>query len=485
MTTAKTYSAMSASATPATGSISAQYAQWACKLQWDDIPTDALQQAKHLILDALGIALASGKYPYAQQTLKAMQEVCAGGGPVPVIGLRFQLSARDAALINGLLVHGLDYDDTHAGSVVHATASVFPAAFSMACQQGSTGRELLLAYVAGMEVATRVGMVAGGVFHKAGFHPTAVAGIFGCVIAAARLRGLTPEQTTHAQGIALSMAGGTLEFLQDGAGTKRLHPGWAASSAIVAVALARNGMTGPRATYEGRYGLYASHLGAAQSQCDMALATQGLGQQWEVGRVAIKPIPACHFVHASIDAASALSPAWTSGKVRRIVARVAEGYVPVVCEPVQQKRRPSNSYEAQFSIHYAIATALRFGKFSLEALEARAMSDPQTLQIADLVTYEIDPDADYPKYFPGEVELEFEDGRRLVHKEPINRGAPGRPIEHAEILRKFMDNATLVWSAQDSEQLARTVLRLEDHGSRDLAAFLGGNSTDPSFETEN
>lgn len=473
---------MHTSASPEAASISARYAAWARTLAWTDVPADVLQQARHLILDALGIALASGKYPYARQTLDAMQELCAGGGPVPVIGLGVALPARDAALVNGLLVHGLDFDDTHAGSVVHATASVFPAAFSMACQQGSSGRELLLAYVAGMEVATRVGLVAGGIFHKAGFHPTAVAGIFGCVVAAARLRGLNAEQTIHAQGIALSMAGGTLEFLQDGAGTKRLHPGWAASSAIAAVVLARNGMTGPRAAYEGRYGLYASHLGDAQSQCNMALATQGLGQQWELMRVAVKPIPACHFVHASVDAASALSHAWSSGKVRRIVARVALGYVPVVCEPEAQKRRPSNSYEAQFSIPYAIATALRFGRFSLQALEPEAMHDPQTLSIADLVTCEVDPDADYPKYFPGEVELHFEDGRCLSHKEPINRGAPGRPIAHDEIVRKFIDNASLVWPTRRSEQLAHMVLQMEDHPSCDLAAAVAGKHAEPTLD---
>jgi len=219
--------------------IAAQYAHWATTLQWRDMPPDVVAQAQHLILDALGIALASGRYPFAQQTLLAMQDLCPSTGPVPVFGMKTHLPARDAALINGLLVHGLDYDDTHPGSVVHATASVFAAAFSVACQQDSSGEELLLAYVAGMEVATRVGLVAGGVFHKAGFHPTAVAGIFGCVVAAARLWGLDASQTVHAQGIALSMAGGTLEFLKEGAGTKRFHPGWAASSAIVAVALAR------------------------------------------------------------------------------------------------------------------------------------------------------------------------------------------------------------------------------------------------------
>ena len=453
--------------------IAAQYAHWATTLQWCDMPPHVVVQAQHLILDALGIALASGRYPFAQQTLLAMQDLCPSTGPVPVFGMKTHLPARDAALINGLLVHGLDYDDTHPGSVVHATASVFAAAFSVACQQDSSGEELLLAYVAGIEVATRVGLVAGGVFHKAGFHPTAVAGIFGCVVAAARLWGLDASQTVHAQGIALSMAGGTLEFLKEGAGTKRFHPGWAASSAIVAVALARRGMSGPSTTYEGQYGLYASHLGSALTSCQLPLATQGLGVDWEVLRVAVKPIPACHFVHACIDAATALRPSLASGQLSHIVARVAQGFVPVVCEPVAQKRRPSNAYEAQFSVQYGIATALRYGKFGLQALETQAMQDPATLALADLVRYEVDPDANYPKYFPGEVVLHFTDGRQVAHKEPINRGAPGRPIAHVDIVAKFMDNATLAWSATAANQLRDRVLNLTHQRARDLALDLG------------
>ena len=454
-------------------SIAAQYAQWACGLQWNDLPQPVVAQAQHLILDALGIALASGRYPFAQQTWLAMQDLCPSAGPVPVIGMKAHLPARDAALINGLLVHGLDYDDTHPGSVVHATASVFAAAFSVACQEDSSGQDLLLAYVAGMEVATRVGLVAGGVFHKAGFHPTAVAGIFGCVVAAAKLWGLNASQTVHAQGIALSMAGGTLEFLKEGAGTKRFHPGWAASSAIVAVALARRGMSGPSTAYEGQYGLYASHLGAALATCQMPLATRGLGVDWEILRVAVKPIPACHFVHACIDAATALRPSLDSGPLSHIVARVAQGFVPVVCEPVAQKRRPSNAYEAQFSVQYGIATALRHGKFGLQALEGQAMQDPATLALADLVRYEVDPDADYPKYFPGEVVLHFADGRQVGHKEPINRGAPGRPLAHADIVAKYMDNATQAWSVEAASQLRDRVLDLAHQRSRDLAHDLG------------
>lgn len=464
---------MQASDTTAGPTIATHYARWAQGLQWHDLPPEVVLQAQHLILDALGIALASSRYPFAQQTLLAVQDLAGGsGGVVPVMGMRTQLSARDAALVNGLLIHGLDYDDTHPGSVVHATASVFAAAFSVACQQDRSGQDLLLAYIAGMEVASRVGLVAGGVFHKAGFHPTAVAGIFGCVVAAARLWGLDAAQTVHAQGIALSMAGGTLEFLKEGAGTKRLHPGWAASSAIAAVALARRGMSGPSTAYEGQYGLYASHLGTALADCKLDLATQGLGQVWELMRVAVKPIPACHFVHACIDAAVALRPALDQGELSHVVARVAQGFVPVVCEPVSQKRRPSNAYEAQFSVQYGIATALRHGRFGLQALDPSAMQDPATLALADRVRYEVDPQADYPRYFPGEVVLHFTDGRQVSHKEPVNRGAPGRPISHDDIVAKYLDNASLAWPLEAAQALRRQLMALPDIGTRALARVL-------------
>jgi 2-methylcitrate dehydratase PrpD len=205
----------------------------------------------------------------------------------------------------------------------------------------------------------------------------------------------------------------------------------------------------------------------------MPLATQGLGVDWEVLRVAVKPIPACHFVHACIDAATALRPALNHGELSHIVARVAQGYVPVVCEPVAQKRRPANAYEAQFSVQYGIATALRHGKFGLQALEAQAMQDPATLALADMVRYEVDPDANYPKYFPGEVVLHFKDGHQVSHQEPINRGAPGRPIAHADIVAKFMDNAALAWPQDAVAQLRQRVLDLPHQRARDLAQDLG------------
>src|SRR6202008_4137027 len=151
------------------------------------------------------------------------------------------------------------------------------------------------AYAAGIESAIRLAAVGSGPFHQVGFHPTGMIGIFGCTLAAGTLMGLTPQALTMAQGIALSMAAGSLEFLEDGAWTKRMHPGWGAQSGITAAALARQGFVGPSRAYEGRFGLFKAYLQAGIEAERWPRSTAGLGDLWEVMAVAVKPLPACHF----------------------------------------------------------------------------------------------------------------------------------------------------------------------------------------------
>lgn len=461
-----------ASAAPA-APLSSRLAGFATGLRLADVPADVRRRASYLMLDALGIALASTRWDFAQVTLAGLRELAGPGGDSPVIGFGQSLPLRDAVTMNALLIHGLDYDDTHPAGVIHATTSVLPAALGLAARRQASGGELLAAYLVGMETATRLGAAAKGGFHQVGFHPTGLIGTFGCTLAAARLLGLTQAAATDAQGIALSFASGSLEFLQDGAWTKRIHPGWAAAAGITAATLARNGFVGTRAAYEGRFGLYRSHLGPLAEQCELDLASAGLGEQWETSRVAIKPVPACHFTHACADAASLLHADWRGAAIRRIVARVPAGTMKTVCEPIDNKRRPANAYEAQFSIPYSVATGLRFGRFTLDALEPAAYQDPQTLALAALVECEADPAADFPRYFGGEVIVELADGRTLRHAEPVNRGAEGRPIGEAEIAAKFHDNAARAVSRAHADHILNAVLGIERGQAAELAQLLG------------
>src|SRR5712692_6816227 len=243
--------------------------QFALQLTYDEVPAAVRERAKHLILDSVGIALASTKFPFASVSLAALEEL--GSGNSPVIGTGRRLALRDAVLMNGILIHGLDFDDTHSRGVIHATSSSFPCALALTDREDADGKTLLSAYVAAMEVATRLGAVAKGGFHQVGFHPTGLVGAFGCTLAAARILGLDPDRATMAQGITLSMASGSLEFLEDGAWTKRMHPGWAGVVGITAATLAKHGFIGPRGANDGRFGLFASHLVKYFEQADLEL----------------------------------------------------------------------------------------------------------------------------------------------------------------------------------------------------------------------
>ena len=442
------------------GPISDVLPEFVAGLQPQQIPGEVLERARHLILDAVGIAHASTHHDFAHRSLSAMTELSAGAGDTPVIGLATRLAMRDAMLMNGILIHGLDYDDTHARGVIHATASTFPCALGAAARALLDGEAMLTAYVAGVEVGARLASVARGGFHQVGFHPTGLIGAFACALVAGRLFGLNAAQLASAQGIALSVASGSMEFLQEGAWTKRMHPGWAAVAGLTAATMARHGFKGPRQPYEGRFGVFNSHLGPLARDCDLSLATAGLGEVWELSRVTVKPLPACHFTHACADAAAILRDrhGLRPADIRSVRALVPAEVVKTVCEPVATKKRPQNSYDAQFSIPYTVATALLKGRFGLADLDEAALRDEQVLALAGKVEYEIDPDSPFPTYYSGEVVVTLSDGRELRHREHVNRGAAERPIANADVERKFIDNMQLVTTPARAGQVRDLVL---------------------------
>ncbi len=442
--------------------IAESLAKYASDLGHGDIPAAVRERARYLILDAVGVALAATREEFARATLAGFSAF--GGGSGVVIGMGERLGVRDAVAANGVLVHGLDYDDTHPQGVIHSTASVFPAAFGAAAHAGASGRDFLTAFIVGTEVSARLGMVARGALHEAGFHPAGMLSPFACALLAGRLYGLNADQMVMAQGIALSTgSSSSRQFNREGAGTKRLHPGWGAAAGLAAAALGKAGFTGPRAAYEGDYGLYPAHLGDRYPQCDLLAATRGLGDVWETLNVAFKPIPACLHLHAVIDAAATLAQAHAiqSNDIESVRALVPREAVNIVCEPSARRRRPENAYTAQTSLPYAVANAIIRHRFSLLDLEPDALCDPRVLALADKVSYAIDPNSGYPKYFSGEVIVRLKDGREFSHREHINRGSADRPLSAGEIERKFRDNAELVVSSSRASAIADVVLDID------------------------
>lgn len=449
-------------ADPEVGSfLSTRVAHSVHSTSFEDLPDEVVGAAKALILDALGIGFASRNEPFAEQALNGIRRI-AGDGKSTVIGSGRTLDPGNAALLNGLLIHGLDFDDTHLAGVIHTSAGALPAAIAAGELEGRSGREVIRAFVLGTEVSARVGMAAAGRFHKQGFHPTGVAGAFGAAIAAGLLLDLGEEELATAQGIVGSMASGLLEFLEEGAWTKRVHPGWAAHAGLTAASLAGTGFTAPSAIYEGRFGLYASHLGTR----DLPLegVAEGLGESWETLNVAVKPYPACHFVHAFIDAALQIKDGedFEADDITGINCKIAAEEVETVCEPVANKRRPKSTYDAQFSVPFVVASAIvKDRRLGIQDFDEQSMVDERILALAEKVSYEVDTDSGFPKHFSGEVAIELRDQRTLSWREQVNRGAPDKPLSKDEIRDKFDLNTSLALLEEQANLVAKKVETLE------------------------
>jgi len=453
-------------------------AEFAAGLRAENIPEAVRERARIHVLDAIGVGLAANAYPFADRAMAGIQALGGPGegpGGGTVIGRRERLPLRDAALANGFLIHGLDFDDTHLTSIVHASAACLPVALSLGEAVDASGAEVMAAYVAGMEVAIRIGLAVKGGFHHAGFHATGVVSHFSSAVAAGRLLRLTPDQIVSAQGIAASTASGVQVFLEDGAWTKRFHPGWGAVAGITAARLAGHGFAGPQRPYEGGFGLFHSHLQAHRDEADVAALHEGLGERWELPETAIKPYPVCHFIHGAADAAIALhAEIPDAAAVERVRILIPGKTLPIVAEPAADKLRPANEYAAKFSAPFVVAACLRLGRFGLAELRPEALADEATLALAARCRCEADPDSAFPALFSGGVEVVLTDGRRLFRHERVNSGAGERRLDVAGASAKFMGAAGMVLDEAAASRARDAALSFDARPARETMRALAG-----------
>ena len=451
-----------------------RFAEFAHGLQLDQVPAEVSLRARHLMLDAIGCAMASRGEVFAGRFADAVRELSgpagAGTGEAAAIGFATRLPMRDAALLNGMLMHGLDYDDTHMAGIVHLTVSVLPTLLAVAARRRSSGAAVVAAYVAAMEVGTRIASVARGGFHRQGFHPTGMVGVFSSALAAGRLMGLSVGALARAQGVALSMASGSLQFLEDGAWTKRIHPGWAAQAGITAATFAAHDIPAPEAAYEGRFGLFNLYLGAQREGVHPESGMAGLGNgtvaSWELLNVAVKPFAICHFSHAAADAAIAVHRTGIDpGRIESVEVLMPAGTMPVVSEPIAAKRRPQSDYEAKFSVPYAVASGLLRGRLGLRELLPAAFGDAEALALMDRIHCVADPATTFPQHYTGEIVVTLDDGRKIRHREAINRGHAERPLRNEDVRDKFLANATLHFPEAHAHAVCESVLALDRAGS--------------------
>jgi len=444
-------------------SCSERLSQWVAGTGFDDLPRAVVDQTCLRVLDVFGLVLAGLATPFGRSVRQGILALNPAG-PSRIFGSGDRTTVPGAAFANGALSQALEFDDTHSESIVHMSSPAVAAAFSFAEASPATGRDVIAAIAMGNEISCRVGSVAPGQFHRRGFHPTGLFATFGTTWLAGRLLRLTMEQMTNAAGIAGSFASGLLQCWVDGTQSKFLHPGWAAQSGIVAATLAKAGATGPAAVFEGRFGLFASHLQDENEPCDYQRITAGLGEQWESQNASFKPFPAAHVIHPYIDALLRLRAEHRIDPdlVDRILCPVAAFIVGIVCEPVGEKRRPRSDSHGRVSLQYTLAEALVLGRIDKNAYQAASLTDARILGIADRVEYQVDRSYPGPERFKGEVRIIMKDGTSYEAIEENNRGSAANPMSAADIVGKFEANAEAVLGAPARRALVDAVLALPD-----------------------
>jgi len=441
-------------------------AQKARDLRKRGIPPAVRERCEDLLLDVAGLCVAARKSDYVASLKNSLD----AGGSCTAIGHAKGFRPEDAALLNGTAAHGEDFDDTFEGGPVHSGAVVVPAVLAACERFGRGGRDALLGIAAGVETLCRSSLVAPKKIHKAGFHPTAVLGAMGSTLGVCVALNMSKAQTVNALGIAGSMAGGIIEYLAEGAWTKRLHAGWAAHAGLHAARLAKEGFVGPRTVFEGAHGLFFAF--AHDARGDYGKLTEGFGEDWHLDRLTFKPYATGTMNQPYIDCALRLAKrGFAAEEVAEVLCETAEGYVHRLWEPLAAKQRPPNDYAAKFSTPFNVAVAFVTGGAGLEAFSRRTVRNARILALASKVRYRVDPANPYPARYTGHVRMTLRDGRVFEERQAHIRGGAQEPLSRSEIDDKFRANAAYGgWSAPLARRFAAFSREAFD-GPMDLSAF--------------
>ena len=416
-------------------SVAQQLAERIAALRADALPAAVRRKCEDLLIDVVGLCVTARNEDYIASALAG----CDDDGPCSAIGHARTLSAASAAFVNGTAAHGEDFDDTFEGGPVHAGAVLVPAVLAACERHRPDGAAALLGIAVGTEVMCRLSTVVPKAVHRAGFHPTAIFGAMGAAVGCGAALGLNAKQLTDALGIAGSFASGIIEYLAEGAWTKRLHPGWAAQSGLRAALLARGGFLGPRTVFEGVHGLFH---GFAHTTAGDYGALDDIGAAWVTETLAFKPYPCGTMAHPYIDCARRLAARGIKpSDVKELICEVAEGTVHRLWEPLAAKRRPPNGYAAKFATPFILATGFVKGGVGLDAFTDAAVRDEAVLALASKVRYVVDPKNPYPDNFTGHIRAVLNDGRVVEERQPHFRGGAHEPLTRADLEEKFALNA--------------------------------------------
>jgi 2-methylcitrate dehydratase PrpD len=430
--------------------------------KFESLPPETVEKAKEFALDLIGCMIGSSKRPQIN-ILAEVLKAEGGNSRSSVVAHGFKTSMMNAALLNGTSSHALDFDDDHREGTMHPSAAVFPAVLAVGENRGVTGKEFLLSYILGLEVMIRIGESFLGKSYYQGFHPTGTCGVFGAAASCAKVMRLDVERTKYALGIAGSFASGTQECTGEGAWQKPLQAGHPAMGGVLAASLAEKRFIGAGTVFDGPNGLIRAF--SFKDQYDYGRITETLGEKWEMKDTSIKMYACCRFCGPVFDCALDLyRQGVRSDNVKRIVAKVGDFSIKMLCNPVEQKLKPVTHVDAQFSLPWAIATAICKNKGGIDEFGTEALKDAEVLAMAEKVAWEFDPAAEamYPQAYPATLIAELNDGRILQAHVDYPKGDPENPATKTEIVSKFHSLTGTYLDKEKREQIINTVNRLDE-----------------------
>lgn len=423
---------------------------------YESIPSEVKHQAKRALLDYFAVAIVGSTTEVSKKFFNCIKRIDTGDS-CSVVGRKEKLSMLYAAMANGTSAHSLDFDDGHRGGSVHPGGVIFPAVLAAVEAYQLPPKQVLLGAVIGFDITTRLAAAMHPNAVYRGFHNTPVAGVLGATAAIAKILGLKKEQVQNAMGMAGSFSGGLFAFMQNGADIKRMHPGKAARDGLLCAELARENLTGPPEVIEGKNGFFQCFAGKA----DLSKLLNGLGTDYEIMNIYMKPYPACRHLHPAIDCVLKIKEK-TKLKLEQI-KKIKIGTYKVASAHAHKTYR--NLLETQMSIPCAVASAIVHNEITLEAFLPETFEKNKKIQkLIEIAEVFIDDDCEkaYPQKRPTKVCLELDDGTVIMEKVDEPRGSKETPLSDKEIETKLINYCSPVIGKEKCKLIIKNIWCIED-----------------------
>jgi 2-methylcitrate dehydratase PrpD len=449
---------MASSQSPLLPDATRDLARFAVETRPGEIPAEVIERIKLSVIDGLGVCLHGTTLPWTRMVYEVVQDE--GGNSVASLwGTGRQTSLTNAVLFNSAAGHAFEMDDIHKESILHPNSLAVPVALALAeAHPMLSGRDIVTALALGYEVGLRIGNAATTSLFLNGFHPQGTSGAFVAAVTAGRLLGLDALQMQQALGIAGSMGAG-LMAAQEGAMVKRLHAGRAAQSGLLAALLARRGFTGISDIVEAGYGGFLSSFSRTPN---VGRLMQGLGDDWEAGKVGFKMYPNVTSIHAALDALRSIlrEEHVTAAQVKEI--QVGCGHMTFV--HTAWDYRPIGVTAAQMNMYYGLSVMMLKGNVSAADYSGDSIADPRIIAFMPRIKIAVDPELESrgPAYrHAARVAVLTTDGRIFRREVLHRRGSPENSVTRQDVEAKFDANVSQLLGADAANRLKSLTAQLE------------------------